>query len=153
MFVRRQVHATASKVTAIALAATLAIAGVAFAAKQVKGASYTGHYAGTGAAAGVVAISFKVSANGRKVLDLDVSTPFKCNGGCGGVGSPSNGTARISSKGTFEVTLQIPAPGGGKSEGTDTVTGTFHSHHKASGTVTSHFKSGSGVTRGWAATG
>lgn len=126
---------------------------MAFAAKQVKGASYTGHYSGTGASAGVVGISFKVSANGRKVLDLDVSTPFKCNGGCGGVGSPTNGTARISGEGTFKVTLQIPAPGGGKSEGTDTVTGTFHSHHKASGTVTSHFKSGSGVTRGWTAAG
>ena len=51
--------------------------------------------------------------------------------------------------------LKIPAPGpGGKSEGTDTVTGVFHAHGKASGTVTSHFNAGgASETRSWTAKG
>ena len=74
----------------------------------MKGASYVGHY--KGAAVTIEAVSFKVSANGRKVIDLSVETPFKCAGGCGGVGSPTGGSARITRQGTFEVKLRIPAP-------------------------------------------
>jgi hypothetical protein len=151
--IRNTLRVCASRGTALALAALLTSAGVALAGKQVKGATYIGHY--TAAAEPVQAVSFKVSANGKKVIDLTVQTPFKCNGGCGGVGTPSAGTARITRAGTFKVTLKIPAPGpGGKSEGTDTVTGTFHAHHTASGTVTSHFNhSSGGVTKHWTATG
>ena len=143
----------ASRGAALALAATLASAGIALAAKQVKGATYIGHY--KGATQTVEAVVFKVSPNGKKVIDLSVETPFKCSGGCGGVGTPTGGTAKISRKGTFKVTLKIPAPGpAGKSEGTDTVTGTFHAHHTASGTVTSHFNAGgAGLTKSWTATG
>lgn len=86
---------------------------------------------------------FKVSANGKKVIDLSADTPFKCSGGCGGVGSATAGTAKISSKGTFKATLKIMAPGSTtKSEGTDTITGKFVSHGRAKGTVASHFKTG-----------
>jgi len=146
-------RARAARGAAIAVVATLASAGIALAAKQVKGATYVGHY--KGAAQTVEAVSFKVSSNGRKVIDLSVQTPFKCNGGCGGVGTPTGGSARISRRGTFKVKLRIPAPGpGGKSEGTDTVTGTFHAHGKASGTVTSQFNGGSaGETKSWTASG
>lgn len=153
MSITNKLRASSSRATALALAAALAGAGVALAAKQVKGATYIGHY--TDAAEPVQAVSFKVSANGKKVLALTVQTPFKCNGGCGGVGTPTAGTAKISRKGTFKVTLKIPAPGpGGKTEGTDTVTGVFHKHHTASGTVTSHFNAGSGgETKHWTATG
>jgi len=143
--------AAAAAVSALALTLT-AGAGLALAAKQVKGATYVGHYKGA-SQVGLDAIAFKVSANGRKLTFITVETPIKCNGGCGGVGTPKGGTATIKRNGTFEVKLKIPAPGpGGKSEGTDTVTGTFHAHGKASGTVTSHFNGGSGdATRDWTA--
>ncbi len=153
MSITTVVRTRACRGVAIAVAAALASAGIALAAKQVKGASYVGHY--KGAAVTIEAVSFKVSANGRKVIDLSVETPFKCGGGCGGVGSPTGGSAPITRQGTFKVKLKIPAPGPpGKSEGTDTVTGTFHAHGRASGTVTSHFNGGSGgVTKSWSATG
>jgi hypothetical protein len=139
---------------ALALATMLACAGIALAAKQVKGATYVGHYKGA-SQVGLDAIAFKVSANGRKLTFITVETPIKCNGGCGGVGTPKGGTATIKRNGTFEAKLKIPAPGpGGKAEGTVTVIGTFHAHGKASGTVTSHFNGGGGgATRDWTAVG
>jgi len=155
---RSTFHRRIAGVATLALAAALATAGIALAAKQVKGATYVGHYKGASQVS-LEAVYFKVSANGRKVIDLSVRTPVKCNGGCGGIGTPTGGTAKISRQGTFKVKLKIPAPGpgkgsGAKSEGTDTVTGTFHAHGKASGTVTSRFNSGSGgATSYWTATG
>ncbi len=135
----------------LALTVALAGASLAFAAKQVTGATYTGHWTGVS----TETIFFKVSSNGKKVVDLSVTTPFKCNGGCGGVGSPSGGSAVITRGGTFKATLTIPAPGStSRSEGTDTVTGTFHAHGTASGKITSHFNGGGGgATRTWTATG
>jgi len=137
-------------VGALTLGAALVAAGVALASDAVKSGSYIGHYKG-----GMTeAISFKVSANGKKVTDLSVETPFKCQGGCGGVESPSGGTASISKKGKFKVKLEIKAPGGSTtSVGTDTVVGTFESGGTAKGTVTSHFDAGSaGETVAWTAT-
>lgn len=133
----------------LAVTAMLALAGVALASNAKAGATYVGHYQG----GSVEAISFKISATGKKVIDLSVETPFKCNGGCGGVGSPKAGSASIS-KGKFKAVLEIPAPGAGATaEGTDTVTGTFGKHGQAKGTVTSHFnKSSSGETVSWTAT-
>ena len=120
-------------VAAVAVAAvTLASAGLALAAKQVKGATYVGHYKGVATEVNTEAISFKVSANGKKLTGLSVSTPFKCGGGCGGRreperreprGSPARGPSRSSSRSR--------RPGARESEGTDTVTGTFHAHGKA----------------------
>ena len=133
----------------LAVAAALALAGVALASNATPGAAYVGHYQGRP----TDEISFKVSANGKKVSDLLVDTPFKCNGGCGGVGSPSAGSASISKSGKFTTVLEILAPGpGAKAEGTDTVTATFGKHGEARGTVTSHFyKSSSGETVSWTA--
>jgi hypothetical protein len=132
----------------LAISAVFASAGIALASSPLKGASYVGHY-GKGSTQG---ISFKVSANGRQVIDLSVSTPFKCNGGCGGVESPSGGAARVSKNGTFKTTLKLTGPGSAKSIGSDTVTGTFLNHGKAKGTVTSHFNSGgAGETVSWTA--
>ena len=135
---------------ALALGAALVLAGVALAANAVKSGSYIGHYKG----GTIDVISFKVSADGKKVTDLSVVTPFKCQGGCGGVESPSGGTASISKKGKFKVKLEIKAPGASaKSVGTDTVVGTFESGGRAKGTVTSHFDAGSaGETVAWTAT-
>ncbi len=134
---------------ALVAAAVLSSGGVALASNAVKGASYSGHYPG-----GVTtSISFTVSANGKRVTDLSVTTPFKCSGGCGGVGSPIGGSARISEKGKFKITLKLVAPGSTKSFGADTVTGTFLKHGKATGTVSSHFDADNdGKTVSWTAT-
>ena len=138
------------RASALAAAAVLASAGTALASYAIKGASYSGRYKG-----GVTnAISFTVSANGKQVIGLSVTTPFKCNGGCGGVESPSGGSARISKKGRFQATLKLVNPGSTKIYGSDTVTGTFLKHGKATGTVTSHFNGGGpGETVSWTATG
>lgn len=126
----------------------LAWAGIALAATPVKGGSYTGTYKGTVGDS----ISFKVSSNGKKLTGLYVSTPFKCSGGCGGVPSGSNGSAKITRKGTFKAKLKLVGPGGTKPIGTDTVVGRFLSHGRAKGTVTSHFSAGSGAKASWTAT-
>jgi hypothetical protein len=135
---------------AVAVAATLAVAGVAGASNATKGASYVGSYS-DGA---TNAISFKVSANGKKVIDLAVSTPVTCKGGCGGIGSASRASASISKNGTFNVKLKLVfPPGSNKSEGTETVTGRFLKRGRATGTVSSHFKGASSDrTVHWTAT-
>ena len=133
----------------LAIAVMISSAGIAAAANAVKGGSYSGTYAGKSSEG----ITFKVSSNGKKVIDLTVSTPFKCQGGCGGVESPSGGTAKIE-KGKFKVTLKLTGPGTSTAViGTDAVTGTFLENGAAKGTVTSHFKGGSaGETVHWTAT-
>jgi hypothetical protein len=133
------------------LAAVLvfATAGVALASHAIGGASYSGTYKGRPSEG----LSFKVSANGRKVTHLIVETPFHCNGGCGGVASGGPGSARVSKTGTFKVTLQLYfPPGSHSSEGSDTVTGKFLASGRAKGTVSSHFTHGSaGETVSWTA--
>jgi hypothetical protein len=134
---------------ALAVTVMFALGGVAVASEATAGATYVGHYKGRP----TDEITFKISANGKKVIDLSVATPFKCNGGCGGVGSPNPGSASISKSGAFKVVLKIIAPGSTtEAEGTDTVIGTFGKHGEASGTVKSHFnKSNSGETVSWTA--
>jgi hypothetical protein len=134
---------------ALAAATVLASAGIALASNAVKGAAYSGHLAGKVGDT----ISFTVSPSGKKVIDLYVSTPYKCSGGCGGVESPSGGSAYITKKGTFKVTLKLENPGETTSYGSDTVTGTFLKGGEAKGKVTSHFNEGSdGETASWTAT-
>jgi hypothetical protein len=125
----------------IAAAAVFASAGVAFASRAIGGASYSGTYKGRP----TEGISFKVSANGKRVTHLTVETPFQCSGGCGGVATGGPGSAQITRNGTFKVTLQLYfPPGSHSSEGTDTVTGMFLASGRAKGTVSSHFTHGSG---------
>jgi len=133
----------------VAVAVGLAGTGAALASHVAGGASYSGTYKGRPSEG----ISFKVSANGKKVTDLDVSTPFHCSGGCGGVASGGPGTAKITRKGTFTVTLPLYfPPGSHSSEGSDRVTGAFLANGRAKGTVTSHFKhSSSGEKVSWTA--
>jgi hypothetical protein len=138
-----------SKGLVLAAAIALVCAGYALAAAPVKGGSYTGTYKGGAGST----ISFKVSSNGKKLTGLYVSTPFECSGGCGGVSAGTNGSAKITKKGTFKTKINLLAPGGTKPIGTDTVVGTFLSHGGAKGTVTSHFKSGSGAKASWTASG
>jgi len=134
---------------ALTAAAVLASAGIALGSSAIKGASYSGYYKGMP----TDTISFTVSSSGKKVMDLYVSTPFKCSGGCGGVESPSGGSAPISKNGKFEATMKLMEPGSTKSYGSDKVTGTFLKHGTAKGKVTSHFNKGSsGETVSWTAT-
>ncbi len=134
---------------ALLAAVVLASGGVALASNAVKGASYSGHYKGEV----TDAISFTVSASGKEVTDLSGTTPFKCSGGCGGVVSPIGGSARISKQGKFKATLKLVETGSTKSYGTDTGTGTFLKHGKATGTVSSHFNAdNAGKTVSWTAT-
>jgi hypothetical protein len=149
MNIRRALGRHLFRCGALAAAAVLASAGIALASSATKGASYSGHYKGRP----TDTISFTVSASGKKVMDLFVTTPFKCNGGCGGVESPSGGSALISKKGKFKAKLKLMEPGTTKSFGSDAVTGTFLKHGKATGKVTSHFNKGSsGETVSWTAT-
>ena len=137
---------------ALTAAAALASAGVALGSTNaVKGASYTGRFAGSA----TQAITFTVSADGRKVSAFSVVTPVKCSGGCGGVPTGRGGSAPISKNGKFTVKLKLLLPGSStKALGTDTVTGTFLKHGGAKGTVTSHFaEGGGGKTVSWTATG
>ncbi len=128
----------------LATVATLTVASVALASHAVKGASYIGSYSD----GETNAISFKVSPSGKKVLDLTVQTPITCQGGCGGIGSGSPASAKISKKGAFKVTLNLDfPPGSNKSEGTETVTGKFLEQGFATGTVSSHFKGGTSSNR------
>ena len=94
---------------ALAATATLVTATVASASTAVKGASYVGSYSDGLASA----ITFKVSANGKRVVELDVSTPIKCQGGCGGIGSASHASAAISKRGKFKINRyrQLPFQG------------------------------------------
>jgi hypothetical protein len=149
MSIRHTLGSNVCRSGALAAAAVLASAGVALASNAIKGASYSGNYKGRVGDE----ISFTVSANGKRVTDLSVTTPFKCSGGCGGAESPSGGSAAISTKGKFKATLKLTEPGSSTSYGSDAVSGTFLKHGKATGTVTSHFKSGSsGETVSWTAT-
>jgi hypothetical protein len=138
-----------SKGLLVVAAIALVCAGYALAAAPVKSGSYTGVYKGRAGST----ISFKVSSNGKKLTGLYVSTPFKCSGGCGGVPAGTNGSAKITKKGTFKAKINLVGPGATKPIGTDTVVGKFLAHGKAKGTVTSHFKGGSGAKASWTATG
>ncbi len=136
----------------VAAATVLAGAGIALASNAVAEGSYSGTYKQRP----TDTISFKVSANGKRVIDIAVSTPFHCGGGCGGVQSPSGGTARISKHGTFKATLPLQTPGTHPSTfGHDMVTGKFLKNGQAKGTVSSHFDKSpsSDETVDWTATG
>jgi hypothetical protein len=135
---------------ALAAAAVLASAGIAFASNAISGASYTGHLNGEA----TETISFKVSTSGKRVIDLFADTPFKCSGACGGVPSVTGGSARISKNGKFRLTYKLKDAGSTKSFGTDTISGTFHRHGLAKGTTASHFTTGNfGETVSWTAAG
>lgn len=127
----------------------LMITGLAFAAKPTKNATYDGSYTGRS----TETLSFKVSANGKRISDIYVETPFRCSGGCGGAPSGENGSAKVTEKGTFKSTMKLLGPGSTKAEGKDTIVGTFERGGKAKGTVTSKFYGSSiGETVHWTAT-
>jgi hypothetical protein len=121
---------------AVVVAAGLSTAGAALATAPKKGWTYT-----TQPTAKVL-VTFKVSANGKKVTKVGAGLAVECKGGAGGFPSARKpGSGDITKKGTFRVVLQLYPPGaaGQKSSGTDTVTGKFVKGGKATGTVGTHF--------------
>jgi hypothetical protein len=128
------VHARTRLIASALIAVfVLATAAVALAANPVKGAKYTGSgklHGQTGA------VSFRVSANGKRVTKLSVPTPVGCQ--LGGVKFPKSGSANITKHGTFTATLPLKAING-KKVGHDTVTGTFLKHRKEKGRISSHW--------------
>jgi hypothetical protein len=117
-------------VAAVAIGLALALAAVAFAAKPVKGARYSGHITG---AAGTT-VSFKVNKAGTKVTGVK-ATPFFPNG-CGAGGPPPRYTsapARIR-HGKFSAKVTLITPTGSRLV-QGTIRGTFLAHGKAKGTA------------------
>lgn len=127
------------RLTLLSVLALLAVAGVAAAAKPVKG----GKYSGTLTIASGETVSFKVSKNGKKVSGLKVA-PFEPNT-CGAGGPPpgqSSKAAKIS-KGKFHVTVTYKT-GTGFVFATAKVTGTFLKGRRERGTVRTRFTDRSG---------
>jgi hypothetical protein len=124
--------------TAIVVAA-LGYSGVALAASQVKGASYSGALV---APRSDYLVSFKVSATGKQVTGLTISnTPFYCSGG----GRPVPvrfASATIAKAGTFTSTGKYVIDEGPLKGQVGTklkITGRFGKHGSEQGTVTSTY--------------
>ena len=120
-----------SGVSVLALVIVLATATAALAANQVNGAKYSGQIDTNGG----LAISFKVSSNGKDVVKMKVlQPPIFCQGGGPPPPQKPAKPARISSTGTFKETLQYVSSTGSVIA-TLKVTGAFHAHRKESGKV------------------
>jgi hypothetical protein len=122
-------------VSLTAIVAVLA-AGVALAAKPVKGATYTGTIT-RDVGTTTFPIRFKVSENRKNVSSFKLADayPVYCQGG----GFPTIGTGgsgRITKKGTFTVKLPLTNFMTKKPEGSIVVTAKFGVHGSASGKVT-----------------
>jgi hypothetical protein len=119
--------------------AVLLVAGAAFAAGPVKGGSYAGSLIPSMDGA---TVSFKVSADGKKVTGLSISnTPLYCSGG----GKPIPvrfKSAAISSKGTFFSTgkyLVLEGPKKGQVAANLKISGKFLKGRKERGTLTTSY--------------
>jgi hypothetical protein len=116
--------------------ALLALAGVAVAARPAKGATYKGKLSAPGPI--VEPISFKVTANGKRVHDFAISVvPVGCQGGA--FGSPLAGSAAVTQPGKFKVTLKLYFAPAHRTTGKVVVTGTFLAHGKEKGKVATVF--------------
>jgi hypothetical protein len=112
----------------VALLSLAALTAVAFAAKPVKGAKYSGHVKGSSK----TKVSFKVSSTGRKVTKLKVkpAIPSKC--GSNGHGSPPAASGKIK-HGKFKITIKVTA--GGTKRKVARITGKFVKGRKEKGRV------------------
>lgn len=124
---------------AMTAAVVLTVAGVAIATKPVKGAVYKGEATATRKYYGHTfggPVSFKVSANGKRVKKLNVPIPVYCQ--YGGVNPPKPGSARVTGHGTFKAKLKYYTVDH-QYEGTVTVNGKFQTGGKESGALRSHW--------------
>ena len=121
------------RLVATGLVLAVALAGIAIAAAPRKGATYRGTIITGGAA-----ISWKVTATGKKVKQLAITnTPLFCEGG----GAPvplKFPAAAISKKGRFTTTATrkiTEGPSAGKPQVEVTINGRFAKGGKATGTL------------------
>jgi hypothetical protein len=132
-----------------------AFAAIAMAAAPIKGATYKGKLKLRPGAKVTLAISFKVSTNGKRVgnFKLPNGYPVYCQGG--GFGRIQEGSGPISKKGTFKVKLPIYFAPVHLRQGFVIVTGAFAKHGKVAGRVTTDFTSGTACngSSAYAATG
>jgi hypothetical protein len=114
----------------------VATAGLALAAKPVKGARYRGAIHWSRNAIDSFPIAFTVSKKGDKVqsFQLSDSFPVYCQGG-GFPAIGSGGSAKISKRETFTVKLPLTDPTTHKHEGFVIVTGAFGTRGSVSGKV------------------
>ncbi len=132
------------KLVSMLAAVVLLVAGsVAFAAKPIKGAKYTGTATWTSEGKAVSgSISFTVSSTGKSLSFPLNSEPTveKCTGSVGGFGGITNkvpSTIKIKKNGTFKATVTYTAISGGKTFGTETITGKFLKNGHEKGKITS----------------
>jgi hypothetical protein len=141
--VRTQAALVAAATLALAPAATLALAPAAHAAKPKKGADYTGE-----TSQGEV-VSFAISANGKRVVELATSLTYKCTGEHDGqAGSFVLDTIKVKG-GRFSAEQELhPTSEGSVVEGGfGTATGTFKRRGKrATGTIRSRISLTGGET-------
>jgi hypothetical protein len=116
--------------TVLALAAILAIAGIAVAAAPVKGAKYSGRVN----VSATLTVSFKVSRSGRKITSLKVSPSLPNT--CGYGGPPPTETSKPAKikHGRFTAKITEKASSG-TVIATASVTGQFLAKGKEKGTV------------------
>ncbi|HEX3692848.1 MAG TPA: hypothetical protein VHU13_05835 [Solirubrobacteraceae bacterium] len=126
-----------SRAFAAILAVALVVAAGALAAKPIKGATYSGTIKRTSNV--TYTISFKVSANGKKVSDFRLLSgyPVYCEGG--GFGEVKSASGKVTDKGTFTVKLPIYFAPTHQHQGFVIVTGSFGEHGKESGKVKTDF--------------
>ncbi len=112
-------------------------AAAAFATTPVKGARYTGTISRR--SNNTFSISFKVSANGKRVSNFTLanSYPVYCQGG--GFGAMQTGSGSITKKGTFKVKLPLYFAPLHQHQGFLIITGTFGMFARESGKVTTDF--------------
>jgi hypothetical protein len=130
--------------------ALLVLAGAAIAANQKAGYTYTT------ATTAKYYVRLKVAKNAKRVTLLNLPTPVYCTEAAGGFGQAPTVSTSITKTGTFKVTVGLLAPGGGKIDESDTVTGTFLKGGAEKGTVSSNLGSGKvchGIKIGYSTTG
>lgn len=124
---------------AVALIAVVATAegAAAFAAMPIRGATYVGKIARTSNVR--YSISFKVSANRKRVSNFTLANgyPVYCQGG--GFGAVQQASGTIAKKGTFDVKLPIYFAPTHQHQGFVIITGRFAKHGKESGKVRTDF--------------
>ena len=127
---------------AIALIALVVTAegAVAFAATPIKGATYEGKIARTSNV--TYSISFKVSANGKRVSSFTLTNgyPVYCQGG--GFGAVQQASGTIAKNWTFDVKLPIYFSPSHQHQGFVIISGSFAKHGKESGKVMTDFTHG-----------
>lgn len=133
---------SARRPIAIFLATLVALLGgtaAALAAKPIKGKTYQGKLKLPHASNVTYGISFKVSANGKRVssFSLPQGYPIYCQGG--GFGQQQAASGEITKTGKFTVKLPIYFAPAHQHQGFVIITGAFAKHGKESGTVKTDF--------------